>query len=577
MEAPSVSGFTKARAVICPMMINLCIGSYYAYSNVNPYIATHMQTQSDNTIVVMQIWLLFQSLFSIVGVKLSEVIGYWAVNFIAFTGFAVINFIASYITSWEVFIAFYGIGSGIFIGLGYLPALYTAWTYFPEKKSAVTGVILFCAGMSASILSPISTMIVNPDNKSATDPACGANVPKLFKFFSIYFGIIALVACTLQPAPLNTSVYQETKEKKKILEDANADEKDKQEAKEALRRLSNVQLADGEDYLDDEDINMVYREELKENVGEIGGEAHALLGANMNTDRIADLVVRQMKFAKIIEDDRFNEKASIADKSNFQSGPQDLHKYSKMLEKNAETLYKKSKQLQEENCPSIKYAFKSGSFIALCLMAICCSLYPYFLNSNWKSYYLTKLEGISDSKMSFILTFGAVANSGIRIVIGFVLLKVDVKMIYYFIITLAIFGAFTIVELLESYEIGVTYVMLAYCGLGTQVTLFPTICTKVFGSTIGPKVYPYIYLCFSVSNFTQYFLYKYYGKLSDDHISTMFFIFGGMAILGAVIAVLFDPKPSWTNAIYRFNLEKQIKDEEEKLIQEKKKVRPAAK
>ena len=77
-------------------------------------------------------------------------------------------------------------------------------------------------------------------------------------------------------------------------------------------------------------------------------------------------------------------------------------------------------------------------------MAICCSIYPYFLNSNWKTYYQDKLSDISDSKMSFILTFGAIANSSIRAIVGILLLKVDVKAVYYFIISISILGAFTI-------------------------------------------------------------------------------------------------------------------------------------
>ena len=121
-------------------------------------------------------------------------------------------------------------------------------------------------------------------------------------------------------------------------------------------------------------------------------------------------------------------------------------------------------------------------------MSICCSIYPYFLNSNWKVYNQTRLTDISDSKVLFILRFGAVANYSIRLLIFVLLLKIDITLIYYFIIVLSLIGAFTIGEMLKTYELGVVYIMLAYMGLGTQVTLFPTICTKVFGSTVGPKV-----------------------------------------------------------------------------------------
>lgn len=233
-----VSTFTKIRAVVCPMLVNLAIGSYYAFSNVNPYVAKHLNAKPEDTIIVMQIWLLMQSLFSIVGVKLSDKIGYWAVNYIAFVCFSLLNLGVSYITDATLFVVVYGFLSGAFIGLGYLPALYTAWTYFPSKKSAVTGVILFCAGMSASILSPVSTYLVNPNNLPPSDPKYGERVPELYRFYAIYFGVITLVACTFQPMPLISPVYQETKHFKQIVKDPKADVKQKEEARILLRKMS---------------------------------------------------------------------------------------------------------------------------------------------------------------------------------------------------------------------------------------------------------------------------------------------------------------------------------------------------
>lgn len=550
-----VSTFTKIRAVACPMIVNLIIGSYYAYSNINPYVAKHLNSKPEDTIIVMQIWLALQSLFSIVGVKLCDRLGYWTVNYIAFVGYALLNFVVSYITDATLFVIVYSVFSGMFIGMGYLPALYTSWTYFPNKKSAVTGVILFCAGMSASILSPISTWIVNPHNLKPTDEGYGANVPFLYRCYSIYFGVLAIIACSLQPKPLISQVYTETKIFKTIVKDPTSPNKDKQEAKDMLRRMTSAHYED--EVLDQEDIQMVHKEELAAQVQQFAGEHMAVISGQIDPDRITDLIVREMKFHKIA-DDTVDKRASLSD--------EDKPRLSRLIENNAEALYKKSRQLQEQNCPSLKAGLTSSSFAFMAIMSICCSIYPYFLNSNWKTYYLGKLENIDDSKMSFILSFGAVANSSIRAIVGFLLLKLDVKVIYYCNIMLSIFGAFTIQDLLSSYETGVMYVMFAYFGLGSQVTLFPMICTKVFGSTVGPKIYPFVYLCFSISNFAQYFLYKFYGK--QGHIDIMFYCFGGCAFLGAILAVMFDSRPSWANAIYKHNLEQQIDEQEAALLKE---------
>lgn len=48
----------------------------------------------------------------------------------------------------------------------------------------------------------------------------------------------------------------------------------------------------------------------------------------------------------------------------------------------------------------------------------------------------------------------------------------------------------------------------------------------------------------------------------------MFYCFGGIAFIGAIIAVMFDARPSWANAIYKHNIEKQIKEQEKVLLKD---------
>jgi Major Facilitator Superfamily len=537
-----VTKLTKIRAVVCPMLINFCIGAYYNYSNLNPYIAKYMGVTPDDTIVVNQIWLLNQSLFSIVGVKLSEKIGYWKVNYIAFSLFALLHLVVSFIPNPTIFVGVYGFFAGAFAGLGYLPALYIAWTYFPNTKSVATGAILFCAGMSASILSPLSTYVVNPENLPSTDPRYGDRVPQLFRFLAIYFGVLCLVGCTLQPGPLESDEFQESQ---KVKNDPTSSESLKEQANNEIRSL-------GSEYNDEKIINkdemdLIYKDELAIQVGRIGGEEHLLLNAGIRGERVADLIVQQMKYQQIIDESQQNSPIE-----NKKASPR------LSLGTNAQSLYKRSQELKEQNCPSVEVGLRSPAFACMAFMAIGCSIFPYFLNSNWKVYYQEKLPDISDSKMSFILSFGAVANSSIRLIVGILLLRVDVKHIYYFLVCNAMCCAFTLTEFLTNYEFGVMYVMLAYVNLGSQVTLFPTICTMVFGSSVGPKIYPYIYLCFSVSNFSQYFAYKFYGK--HGHMETIYYIFGAMAFFGLMVAILFSTKPDWTKSIYREKM-KQIEND----------------
>lgn len=140
--------------------------------------------------------------------RIAEKIGYRTLNFIAFAWFTLNHVMMIFVKDYYLYIGVYGVMNGMAIGFGYLPALYTAWTYFPDKKSVATGVILFCAGMSASISSPLVTMIVNPNNVDPSSKEVVENVPWLFTCLAIAYGTLTLIACSLQPAPFESETLK---------------------------------------------------------------------------------------------------------------------------------------------------------------------------------------------------------------------------------------------------------------------------------------------------------------------------------------------------------------------------------
>ena len=95
---------------------------------------------------------------------------------------------------------FFGIFGGMTCGMCYLTCIYISWTYYPEKRGFATGWILFAAGFSASILSPISTYILDPtDTLKPTDPEQYNRVPHMFRMMSLIFVVNSILACTIQP------------------------------------------------------------------------------------------------------------------------------------------------------------------------------------------------------------------------------------------------------------------------------------------------------------------------------------------------------------------------------------------
>ena len=96
--------------------------------------------------------------------------------------------------------------NNIGVGLCYFPPLMCGWEWIPNKKGIVTGIILGAYGFSGFILSLVSLMIVNPENKSPVNYPNGemlytkeiaARVPHLMTTFAIIFGCLGLTSVIL--------------------------------------------------------------------------------------------------------------------------------------------------------------------------------------------------------------------------------------------------------------------------------------------------------------------------------------------------------------------------------------------
>lgn len=89
------------------------------------------------------------------------------------------------------------------------------------------------------------------------------------------------------------------------------------------------------------------------------------------------------------------------------------------------------------------------------------------------------------------------------------------------------------------------------------MTIFPTVCTKVFGPVVGPKVFPFVFSFFSMANLTQYFILKF-----TEDWGFMFWLFGIIACGGFALGLVFTSSPSWLDAHYEFNRQEYLKSEE---------------
>lgn len=190
-----------ARALISAMLINILIGSYYVYGNINEYCANFIGVDPKQTMFIQPLWLFVQGTGVVFSIRLCEKFGYRLINFWSFFIYILTNLACAWIKNLWLFFLSFGIISGIVVGFGYLPSLYIAWTYFPNNKSQITGCILFFAGLSTLILAPLSTGIVNPDNLDPADPRVTERVPMMWYCISGQYTVIFITSVSLQPKP----------------------------------------------------------------------------------------------------------------------------------------------------------------------------------------------------------------------------------------------------------------------------------------------------------------------------------------------------------------------------------------
>ena len=77
-------------------------------------------------------------------------------------------YLAQFPNNFYVFFVVYAVFVGMGYGLTYFLAVESAWSYFPEKKSLVSGIVLSCYSLGAVSAATYSAFIVNPSNESAS-------------------------------------------------------------------------------------------------------------------------------------------------------------------------------------------------------------------------------------------------------------------------------------------------------------------------------------------------------------------------------------------------------------------------
>ena len=147
--------------LIASCVINLCIGSVYAWSVFSPAMATYLGTISGAEVTPEQLSIVFTvanllgPITMISGGKINDTLGPRLVLILGGLLFGSGLLISGFSKSISMLILGYGICSGLGMGFAYGCTVSNAVKFFPDKSGLAGGICTAAYGLSSVILSPV--------------------------------------------------------------------------------------------------------------------------------------------------------------------------------------------------------------------------------------------------------------------------------------------------------------------------------------------------------------------------------------------------------------------------------------
>lgn len=513
----------KLRALICPMLMNLIIGTLYLFSNLIPNLAVHLNTSPSSLLFFNQIFLPFVDLGLFIASKLSETI---PAKYISYFGGLLQVFIVFYISRVRdasvllfVMAPLMGLGNG----LANMTSTYISWSYFPKHKSLLTGVHLTCLSLSSAIFSPITTKLVNPNNLPSKDPRYGERIPFTFLVMAGILGSLLVIIVIFQPNQWLPKIKRRHHKKP--------------QKPQKPRSLDRQKKPEERDQISTQASSPIKKQKREATAGSKDS-------ASRNKDRVNrnDPNSKEKK-ARVQEPKTINKQGKRFQEQKSLGAVRRTHSETRFEIQTDKNPSSQENFILAYTCPSMGEALHSSVFWLLSALVFTSALYFYFLVYSWKVYFMSKLPWVNDAMLSYMALFGGLLNGFSRIFIGLALEKIRFKYMYLAMIALGLVGAFTIDSLAVSYGAAVFYLCMGFLQSALFFVMLPPLCSNIFGPLHGPKLYPMIKLSATLANFTQYFLFKFYGV--DGNYSNLFYIYGSFLVFSLILCLLLNFKPVW--------------------------------
>ncbi|MBS3987592.1 MAG: OFA family MFS transporter [Erysipelothrix sp.] len=185
--------------LIASMIINMCIGSAYAWSVFqNPLISMFGWSTSDTSLA----FTLSLSLVPVAMIGAGRIQDRFGPQIVTMAGGIVFGLglvLTSQITSLTGLYLSYGLLGGFGIGMIYTCMVGNTIKWFPDKKGLAGGLIAMGFGLGAIVFAPVGVMLIREFDVLVT-----------FAIFGVVFSLIIIVASFFIKAPKNVNLSQST-------------------------------------------------------------------------------------------------------------------------------------------------------------------------------------------------------------------------------------------------------------------------------------------------------------------------------------------------------------------------------
>lgn len=225
----------RTLALFGGLMIYFCLAGYSIWGYINVYIISYFHSMDEeltvkNTNLILTLSLSPMLLTPIFSIQLAEKIGFK--NLIRFTTllFSISVIISSYQSNFYTFIFFYGFLCTWAVGFSLNPIIYIIWSFYPNQKGKITGILFGMFSITPTIMVPIISAYLNPENHRAEkingnvyfSENVYENVPNMIFYLGVFYLAWSFVGASLFHEPSKN--FQITKNEHVGLNEVNSND-----------------------------------------------------------------------------------------------------------------------------------------------------------------------------------------------------------------------------------------------------------------------------------------------------------------------------------------------------------------